>query len=282
MIITRIFNNLKTNYLKIKFSPRENLTKKFLHNENLTKKFSKENLTKKFSKENFLPSNYSKKHIHFLKWNFISTITGSANSALSTTCILSSLMPSNNSFIIAYNYIGRDIIGQLGGLLFVSKHAVKMDKDAYTYGLKSNKVMQISTIMEISGSFLPTYLLLPCFGLANVGKNISWIGIGSINAKCLMILSKMSRIDSTKETNISEMYAKVTVINTLASTIGLSLGIVLSKLNVIIPFSSIIIAPILSGISYYSYKKAIQPLLKIEHKVYTDNEIVEKINDDVC
>jgi hypothetical protein len=231
-------------------------------------------------KKNILPINYTDKHIHFLKWNFIATVAGSANSALATTRILSSLIPSNSAFIIAYNYIGRDIIGQLGGLLFVSKHANKMDRDGYNYGKNSSKLMQVSTIMEVGGSFLPPSLLLPCFGLANIGKNVAWIGTGSINAKCLMNLSKISQKDGL--VNISEMYAKVSVINTMASTIGLSLGIGLSKLDMVFPFSSLIMSPFFSLVSYYSYKKAIKGVLKPEHKIFTDNEKIEKIYDDIC
>jgi hypothetical protein len=63
---------------------------------------------------------------------------------------------------------------------------------------------------------LPEYFL-PVAGVSNILSNISFIGFGAINAKCIQKLAT--------DENIGEIYAKISVFNTIGSSVGLFIGL---------------------------------------------------------
>ena len=67
--------------------------------------------------------------------------------------------------------------------------------------------------------YAPEYFL-PVAGLSNIMVNLSFTGFGAINAKCIKELSTGSDNE-----NMGEIYAKVAVLNTFGSSIGLLIGL---------------------------------------------------------
>lgn len=183
----------------------------------------------------------------FVKWSLISNICISAESVLSTHSMLSALNINNNSMNMSYNYVGKDIIGQIGGMIYINKFAKQADQDPKRFIKYSMIIQQTSTLLECATPILPLSLFLPFGSMANIGKNISFAGFGAINAK---IIQKLA-VDN----NIGEIYAKLTVINTFGSTLGMSLGLLIAS---IFPDhgTRLIITSLFGIIRYYSYFKA--------------------------
>ena len=155
------------------------------------------------------------KYTQYVGWSFISNVLVSAESAMSTHSMLNAIGTCSETVRTA-NYIGKDIIGQFGGLLYMAKMSKQADKKPLTFLFYSNILQQFAYLSLCTTPMLPEYFL-PIAGASNIFINVSFISFGAINAKCIQTLA----IDG----NVGEIYSKISVINTLGSSIGLLLGI---------------------------------------------------------
>ena len=185
---------------------------------------------------------------NYLKWMAIHSFSSSISSVISTNSMLSSIMvkPCYTS-IVATNYIGKDIIGQLGVLMYVWKTGKNSDKYPLKYITKGGIVLQASFFLENSAPLITnSSLVLPFLGFCSILKNISFISIGAVNAKNIQKISKG---------NIGEFYSKVASINTIASTMGMLVGIGIIYLIPSYNIRSYVILPVTGIISMYSLRK---------------------------
>lgn len=193
-----------------------------------------------------------KNYGRYVGWSCFSNFIISIESVLSTHSMLSVVGQSSSELTLSVNYIGKDIVGQLGGLWYMNKMGQKADKEPSKFIKYSMISQQIPVFMECATPLLPLGIFIPVAGVANIGKNIAATGLGAVNAK---IIQKLAR-----ENNIGEIYAKISVLNTLGSTIGMGLGLVIAAY---IPdhIMRLSLMPILTGIRVYSYQKAINGLI---------------------
>ena len=70
--------------------------------------------------------NYGK----YVGWSCMSNIVISIESVLSTHTMLSVVGQTNSDLTLSINYIGKDIIGQLGGLWYMHRIGQKVDKES--------------------------------------------------------------------------------------------------------------------------------------------------------
>ena len=193
-----------------------------------------------------------KNYGRYVGWSFFSNFIISIESVLSTHSMLSVVGQSTSELTLSVNYIGKDIVGQLGGLWYMNKMGQKADKDPSKFIKYSMISQQIPVFIECATPLLPLGVFIPVAGIANVGKNIAATGLGAVNAK---IIQKLAC-----ENNIGEIYAKISVLNTLGSTIGMGLGLVIAA-HIPDHTMRLCLMPILTGIRVYSYNKAIKGLI---------------------
>jgi len=155
------------------------------------------------------------KYTQYVGWSFISNVLVSAESAMSTHSMLNAIGTCSETVRTA-NYIGKDIIGQFGGLLYMAKMGKQADKKPVNFLFYTNILQQFAYFSLCTTPMTPEYFL-PIAGVSNIFINVSFIGFGAINAKCIQTLA----VDG----NVGEIYSKISVINTLGSSIGLLLGI---------------------------------------------------------
>ena len=155
------------------------------------------------------------KYTSYVGWSFVSNVLVSAESAMATHSMLHSIGGDVETIRTA-NYIGKDIIGQLGCLAYIAKTGKEADKDPLRFLLYSNISQQFAYMSLCATPMYPEYFL-PVAGISNIFSNISFIGFGAINAKCIQKLA----IDG----NIGELYAKISVFNTIGSSVGLLIGL---------------------------------------------------------
>jgi hypothetical protein len=201
----------------------------------------------------------------YLKWSAINSFSTSVSSVISTNSMLSSIIttPSYTS-IIATNYIGKDIVGQVGGLIYAWKTGKHADTQPLKYITKGSLVMQISFFLENSAPFITNKLfIIPFLGLSSTLKNISFISIGAVNANNLQ---KISHIDK-HSLSIGECYSKAASMNTIASTLGMICGIGVIHFIPSYTIRTLVILPAMSTISIYSLRKATK-LVEIQN--YTE------------
>jgi hypothetical protein len=176
----------------------------------------------------FLPQHYpasvNSYYLTYSKWVFVGSILGTASSVLSMQCLLVSLglgaaaLPAS----AAINWVLKDGLGQLGGMLFASMVSTRFDMQPIRYRLLSAVVLDASILLEILTPLVPT-LFLPLASLANIGKNISWLGASASRAA-------IHRSFLRRE-NLADVTAKSGSQTILASLGGTALGIGLSVLT---------------------------------------------------
>lgn len=187
----------------------------------------------------------------FVGCTFLSNIAMSAQISMSTHNMLSCISSCNNSYILSSNYIGKDICGQLGSLWYINKTAEKSDKNPQTFLKKSLIIQQSAVTIEFLTPMFPSSAFLLIAGLGNIGQNISASGIGAVNAKVIREIG---------EDNMGEVYAKLSCLNTLGTSIGMGLGVMV---NILIPDENIRFGLIimLGILRYCLYKYACNNIL---------------------
>lgn len=193
----------------------------------------------------------------YLKWSAINSFSTSVSSVISTNSMLSSITsgPSYSS-IMTTHYIGKDIIGQLGGLMYAWKTGKTADSQPLKYITKGVFVLQASFYIENLAPLVTNKLfILPFLGFSSSLKNISFISIGAVNANNLQKLATQTQSPSVTS-NIGECYSKAASINTISSTLGMISGIGIIYFIPSYTFRTTVILPVMSIISIYSLRKA--------------------------
>jgi hypothetical protein len=190
------------------------------------------------------------KYAQYIKWSFISNIIVSAEFVLSTHSVLNSVS-INTDTIRTVNYIGKDIIGQVGSLLYLSQIGTKPDDNSKKFLLQSNLIQQTSLFIECLTPNFANYFIYISGG-ANIAANISFLGIGSVTAKCIQTLAT--------DNNTGEVYAKIGAINTISSSIGMALGLCIMS---VLPSNEgvFLMIPVLGMLRIYTVGKAIDGIL---------------------
>jgi hypothetical protein len=158
----------------------------------------------------------------------------------------------DNNVVASYNYIGKNLLGQMGSLYYILNTGNNIDKNPRKYINRSIIFNSTSIYIECITPLLPVNSFLLIAGSANLLKNISWTSYGSVNAKIIQTLS----IDN----NISEIYSKITVLNTVSSSIGMCVGLGLAAK---IPDNNVrlSIVPVLTFLRWYTLNKAIKDII---------------------
>jgi hypothetical protein len=194
----------------------------------------------------------NKNYSRYVGWSCFSNFITSIESVLSTHSMLSVSGHASSELTLSVNYIGKDIIGQIGGLYYMNIMGQKADKDPSKFIKYSMAFQQSAIFIECATPLLPVSIFIPVAGLANIGKNIAFTGIGAVNAK---IITKLA-----EEDNIGEIYAKISVLNTVGSTIGMGVGLIIA-VNLPDHTMRLCLMPFFSVIRIYSYNKAIKELI---------------------
>ena len=192
------------------------------------------------------------KYINYIGWSFVSNIIVSAESAISAHSMLQAI-DTDSDITRTINYVGKDIIGQLGGLLYMNNIGKNIDKNPRRFIIYSNIFQQSAFVFVCSTPVFPDFFL-PIAGFSNILFNLSFTGFGAINAKCITKLSN---------DNIGELYAKISIINTIGSSFGLLLGL---GINTLLPEHNtrMVVLPFMAVSRVYTYNKAVENLIEYD------------------
>lgn len=200
----------------------------------------------------FPRGNVHEKYLSYVGWSCFSNIIASAENVMSTHSILSVLGNTSTELTLSTNFISKDLVGQLGALYYMNKMGNKSDNDPKKFIKYSLILQQSSIFLDSMTPLLPLGVFIPIAGLSNIMMNISFTGFGAVNTK---VITKLAKDD-----NVGEIYSKLSVINTLGSSLGMVLG--MGIVSVMPDHNTrLFILPVLTMIRVYSYKKAIEGLI---------------------
>lgn len=184
----------------------------------------------------------------FIRWSFLSNVISSAQNVLGSHSMLSVISEAPSELAVTLNYIGKDLIGQCCSLYYMNRSAKQVDQEIRPSLKKNAHIQNAASLLECATPLVPNYVFLPLAGLANVMKNVSFVGLGSINAIV---------IQRGGTANIGQLYTKITIVNTIASTVGSLVGLGLAAAVPDHGMRLLTIIPILAAIRSYTLFKSI-------------------------
>jgi Vitamin B6 photo-protection and homoeostasis len=182
----------------------------------------------------FLPAKFPESvapgYLRFAGFCFTASIAGSAAMVLSTQTLLLAVgvVGSNTQhagiMAGAFNWVMKDFVGQLGGVVFASQmgKTKAFDADPKRWRMVAAMALDGATLMEILSPLFPSALILPVASIANIGKNIGFLTASASRAA----LHQSIAISA----NLGDVTAKSGSQSIMASLIGTSLGIGMSSL----------------------------------------------------
>lgn len=193
-----------------------------------------------------LPRNYEKStlpsYVPYVKHTMLSAIFGTAASVISMQALLMSIgvggggVSSSTATVAAssvlpiaatVNWILKDGMGQLGGILFANRVNTSFDADPKRFRFAADAALGLGVVLESLTAVFPSSFLLIASG-ANVFKNVAWISASATRASihqsfCL-------------ERNLADVTAKAGAQMTTASLLGTLVGISTSYALLVSPW----------------------------------------------
>ena len=154
---------------------------------------------------------------------------------------------------VSLNLLGKDILGQVFSIPFISRFSKYGDKDPIKYIRNNIILFETANFIECSTPFFMGSMFIPLATLGNIGKNIGFTGMGSFNANAINKLS----IDKD---NIIELYSKISVVNTFSYSFGMSLGLIFVTYLPQVELR-LTILPFTAFLRYIFVKKSIEKLI---------------------
>ncbi|KAI9595912.1 vitamin B6 photo-protection and homoeostasis-domain-containing protein [Syncephalis fuscata] len=178
----------------------------------------------------FLPRNYPKsvtsEYMPYSLWQFVHNLTGSINggilvyqSVLSMQCLLFAVGLGAGSIPMAaaLNWIIKDGLGQLGGVLYAGVVGDRFDSEPKRHRMRAAVLMQLAGAIEIVSPLWPGGFLAIA-SISNIGKNVAWLAAGATRTQMQQTLACHD--------NLGDVTAKSGSQSTAAGLIGTGIGVV--------------------------------------------------------
>ncbi|KAF9985368.1 hypothetical protein BGZ65_011021 [Modicella reniformis] len=170
----------------------------------------------------FLPKGYpdsvTPNYWPFTKWQFAHNITGSVTAVISTQALLFSMGLGAGSIPMAaaLNWIIKDGLGQLGGVVYASFVSDKFDSEPKRFRFQSTVAMQGANVLELLAPLWPGYFLIIA-SISNIGKNMAWLASSATRAQ-------MNKTFALRD-NLGDITGKSGSQATAAGLVGTGLGV---------------------------------------------------------
>ncbi|KAG2171488.1 hypothetical protein INT43_009149 [Umbelopsis isabellina] len=144
-------------------------------------------LTRDNALATFLPRGYphsvTPEYKGFAYWQMWHNLAGSVTSVLSMQSMLYAIGLGAGSIPLAasINWIIKDGLGQLGGVLYASAVSDRFDSEPRWYRFKSTCVMQAASLIELFTPLFPGAFLVMA-SVSNIGKNMAWLAASASRA----------------------------------------------------------------------------------------------------
>ncbi|KAA0153067.1 hypothetical protein FNF31_06530 [Cafeteria roenbergensis] len=169
------------------------------------------------------PVSVAPSYAQYAAWSAVGSTASAAAGVLSMQALLHAVGAGAGAvpMAAALQWVVKDGLGQLGGVLFVSFVNTRFDSDAKRWRFVSATALEAATLLEVLTPAMPG-LFLPLAALANVGKNISFLSASATRAGIHQALATSG--------NLADVTARAGSQSIAASLAGTSLGIALSPL----------------------------------------------------
>jgi hypothetical protein len=212
-----------------------------------------------------LPKDYATSvgptYLTYAKWSMGASVAGTITGVLSMQSLLFAMGLGAGSVPIAaaLNWIVKDGLGQLGGVLYASTVNHRFDSDPKRWRFTAAVIFDISMLLEVLTPLFPQYFL-PMASLANVGKNVGWLSASATRAGMHKAFIRRN--------NLADVTGKAGSQTIAASVVGTAAGVILSPMIGTDPLTVFAAALALSAVhltcTYQSIAAVVLPTLNIQ------------------
>ncbi|KAG0266369.1 hypothetical protein BG011_002489 [Mortierella polycephala] len=159
----------------------------------------------------------------FAKWQFIHNVAGSVTAVISTQSLLFAMGLGAGSvpMAAALNWIIKDGLGQLGGVVYASFVSDKFDSEPKRFRFQATVAMQGANVLELLTPLWPGSFLIIA-SISNIGKNMAWLASSATRAQ-------MNKTFALRD-NLGDITGKSGSQTTAAGLVGTGLGVVIAAL----------------------------------------------------
>ncbi|KAG0202057.1 hypothetical protein BGX28_005307 [Mortierella sp. GBA30] len=178
----------------------------------------------------FLPKGYPESvtpnYWPFAKWQFAHNVAGSVTAVISTQSLLFAMGLGAGSIPMAaaLNWIIKDGLGQLGGVVYASFVSDKFDSEPKRFRFQATVAMQGANVLELLTPLWPGSFLVIA-SISNIGKsrkNMAWLASSATRAQ-------MNKTFALRD-NLGDITGKSGSQTTAAGLVGTGLGVIIAAL----------------------------------------------------
>ncbi|KAF9437434.1 hypothetical protein BGZ76_000755 [Entomortierella beljakovae] len=167
------------------------------------------------------PESVTPNYWAFAKWQFIHNVAGSVTAVISTQSLLFAMGLGAGSIPMAaaLNWIIKDGLGQLGGVVYASFVSDKFDSEPKRFRFQATVAMQGANLLELLTPLWPGYFLAIA-SISNIGKNMAWLASSATRAQ-------MNKTFALRD-NLGDITGKSGSQTTAAGLVGTGLGVIIA------------------------------------------------------
>ncbi|KAG0222450.1 hypothetical protein BGW42_006600 [Actinomortierella wolfii] len=175
----------------------------------------------------FLPKGYphsvTSNYWPFAKWQFFHNVAGSVTAVISTQALLFAMGLGAGSIPMAaaLNWIIKDGLGQLGGVVYASFVSDKFDSEPKRFRFQATVAMQGANVLELLSPLWPGSFLFIA-SVSNIGKNMAWLASSATRAQ-------MNKTFALRD-NLGDITGKTGSQTTAAGLVGTGLGVIIAAI----------------------------------------------------
>ncbi|KAF9899198.1 hypothetical protein EC991_009332 [Linnemannia zychae] len=169
------------------------------------------------------PESVTPNYWPFAKWQFVHNVAGSVTAVISTQSLLFAMGLGAGSIPMAaaLNWIIKDGLGQLGGVIYASFVSDKFDSEPKRFRFQATVAMQGANVLELLTPLWPGSFLVIA-SVSNIGKNMAWLASSATRAQ-------MNKTFALRD-NLGDITGKSGSQTTAAGLVGTGLGVVIAAL----------------------------------------------------
>ncbi|KAF9406650.1 hypothetical protein BGZ94_003017, partial [Podila epigama] len=169
------------------------------------------------------PESVTPNYWPFAKWQFAHNVAGSVTAVISTQSLLFAMGLGAGAIPMAaaLNWIIKDGLGQLGGVVYASFVSDKFDSEPKRFRFQATVAMQGASVLELLTPLWPGSFLAIA-SISNIGKNMAWLASSATRAQ-------MNKTFALRD-NLGDITGKSGSQTTAAGLVGTGLGVVIAAL----------------------------------------------------
>ncbi|KAE8023142.1 hypothetical protein FH972_008882 [Carpinus fangiana] len=179
-------------------------------------------LLQAFVPEGF-PSSVTPDYVPFQVWDLLQGLSTYIRTMLSTQALLSAIGVGEKSATVigaTFQWFLRDLTGMLGGILFTFYQGSNLDSNAKMWRLVADLMNDLGMLMDLVSPLFPSaFVLVVCLG--SLSRSFTGVASGATRAALTQHFALQS--------NAADISAKEGSQETVATMIGMALGMVLAR-----------------------------------------------------